>query len=139
MRPPAFVHAIAAGLLLSVAGCASVDPPPATPAPDTAPAPPQVQAPAEPPRVVEGIAYACDDGRTVHVRVEQDTVAIAGLARGDEVLLRDAGGITPEQTVWSNERLRAEFGLPPGGDGAELQLLQPAPATLHCRRERAAQ
>ncbi|WP_427914280.1 hypothetical protein ACPWT1_04885 [Ramlibacter sp. MMS24-I3-19] len=50
-------------------------------------------------------------------------------------MLRDAGGVTPEQTVWSNDRLRAEFGLPPGDAGAVLHLLQPQASTVRCQRQ----
>lgn len=134
MRGRAFAQVIAAATLL-VAGCAAVEPPPTVkPVPDADPSPPRVQPRAEPP-AVEGSPYACDNDLTVHARFANDTVTLAGLPQGEEVLLRDAGGVTPEQTVWSNERLRAEFGLPPGGAGAVLQLLQPQALTLHCQRQ----
>ena len=51
-----------------------------------------------------------------------------------EVLLRDAGGLTPTQTVYSNPRMRAEFGLGAAGNQAVLRyLLQPV--VLRCARE----
>lgn len=127
------------GLASLIAACASVDPAPApepAPAPAASPAAAPVTPDASP---VDGTTYACDTGLTVHARFGDSAVTVSGLPAGEEVLLRDAGGVTPEQTVWSNERLRAEFGLPPGGQGAELQLLQPSPSTLHCRRAGVAQ
>lgn len=133
MRPLAVLHAIAAVML--VAGCASVEPPPAVVSvPDADPAPPRVQPQAESP-AAQGVPYACDNGLTVHARFGEGAVTVSGLPQGEEVLLRDAGGVTPEQTVWSNEHLRAEFGLPPGSGGASLQLLQPQALTLHCQRQ----
>lgn len=133
MTTRAVMHAIAAVTLL-VAGCTSVEPPPAVmPLPAADPAPPEVQPRAEPP-AAQGLPYVCDNGLTVHARFGEGAVTLSGLPQGEEVLLRDAGGVTPEQTVWSNEHLRAEFGLPPGGSGASLQLLQPQALTLHCQR-----
>ena len=53
---------------------------------------------------------------------------------GSDVLLRDAGGITPQQTVYSNARMRAEFGL--GASGREAILRYPlAPLVAHCVRD----
>jgi hypothetical protein len=54
-------------------------------------------------------------------------------ARGDDVLLRDAGG-QGAQTVYSNPRLRAEFGLGEGGREAVLHypLL---PLEVRCLRD----
>jgi hypothetical protein len=46
--------------------------------------------------------------------------------RGTETLLRDAGGLTPQQTVYSSTKLKAEFGLEPAGRGAKLSFLAPA-------------
>ena len=141
MTVRSLVQLTAAGLLL-VAGCASVDPPspPAT-ALRADPAPRQPEGEPEPyvkpgkePSAADGVPYACENGPTLHVRFREDTLMLSGLGQGEETLLRDAGGITPEQTVWSNERLRAEFGLPPGGEGAVLHLLQPPASTLNCRR-----
>jgi len=50
------------------------------------------------------------------------------------LLLRDAGGLTPAQSVWSNAKLRAEIGLGPRADEAAVRLLEPLPLTLQCRR-----
>ena len=141
MRVRSLVQLLAAGLLLLLAGCAAVDPPPAAPALRIDPpshqterdAAPSVKPSAEP-SAAEGAPYACDNGFTLHARFREDTLALSGLGQGEETLLRDAGGVTPEQTVWSNDRVRAEFGLPPGGEGAVLHLLQPPASTLNCRR-----
>jgi hypothetical protein len=53
---------------------------------------------------------------------------------GSETLLRDAGGVTPQQTVYSNARMRAEFGL--GASGREAIVRMPSPPLLaHCVRD----
>jgi hypothetical protein len=50
------------------------------------------------------------------------------------VLYRDAGGTTPQQTVYANPRLRAEFGL--GATGREAILHYPLlPLTARCVRD----
>jgi len=50
------------------------------------------------------------------------------------VLLRDAGGTTPLQTVYTNARLRAEFGL--GVSGREAILRYPlVPLVARCVRQ----
>ena len=141
MRTRAFMQAAAAGMLLLAAGCAAIDPPlPAASVSRAEPAPthdasapaPEATSRREPP-AADGAAYACDNGLTLHARFREDTLTLSGLGQGEETLLRDAGGVTPEQTVWSNDRVRAEFGLPPDGQGAVLHLLQPEASTLHCR------
>ena len=142
MTTRSLVQIAATGMLLLAAGCASVDlPPPAAPALRTDTAPPQIVPGAQPDvkpgadsSATDGAPYACDNGVTVRARFREDTLTLSGLAHGEETLLRDAGGVTPEQTVWSNDRLRAEFGLPPAGQGAVLHLLQPEASTLHCQR-----
>ena len=141
MTVRSLVQLLAAGLLLLVAGCAAVDPPPAAPALRTDPPPHQTERDAAPdvkpsaePSGARGVPYACDNALTLHARFREDTLTLSGLGQGEETLLRDAGGVTPEQTVWSNDRVRAEFGLPPGGEGAVLHLLQPPASTLNCRR-----
>ena len=62
--------------------------------------------------------YRCDKGLQFTVSFPNNTAELKG-ARGDDVLLRDAGG-QGAQTVYSNDRLRAEFGL--GADGREALL-----------------
>jgi hypothetical protein len=105
-------------------------------APPDSPSPPPVSAPSSPP--LGGIAgvprYRCDQGTEFTVRFAQDTALIVNPKRGSEVLLRDAGGLTPQQTVYSNARLRAEFGLGPAGREARLRYL-PEPEVAHCVRD----
>lgn len=122
-------------LLLST-GCAQpTDPrpaPPMTAAPLPAvaqPAPGPVQPPPQPGRTV----YRCDTGEAVVVQDEGDTMRLSGLPRGEEQLDRDAGGLTPQQAVFTGPTLRAEFGLDADGRGLALQSLSP-PGQLHCRR-----
>ena len=51
--------------------------------------------------------------------------------RGRQELLRDAGGVTPQQTVYRNANVQAEFGLGVDGRQAVLRLAQPA-TVLRC-------
>ncbi|HWI84028.1 hypothetical protein [Ramlibacter sp.] len=118
--------ALAAAALL--AACATAPLPPASPG---APGPATGAAPeaAAPPQ-----RFRCDQGIEFTARYGPDSVAIEAGARGREVLLRDAGGVTPQQTVYSNDRLRAEFGL--GASGAEAILRYAEPALVaHCTRQ----
>ena len=85
-----------------------------------------------PPAVSSALVYRCEQGLQFTVRFVNDTAVLKG-ARGDDVLLRDAGG-QGEQTVYSNPRLRAEFGLGDGGRKAVLQYLQP-PLVARCVRD----
>lgn len=127
------LRVLAVGLLAGAGmlGCAST--PPVTLAPS--PAAPQPASQASPP-VLSGPAagltrYRCDQGVEFTVRFIDDTAVLDSAARGHELLLRDAGGLTPQQTVYSNSRLRAEFGL--GGAGREATLRYLAPALVaHC-------
>ena len=78
--------------------------------------------------------YRCDEGVAFTVRFADDSATIDAGPRGSEVLLRDAGGTTPQQTVYSNARMRAEFGL--GASGREAILRYPlAPLVAHCVRD----
>ena len=77
-------------------------------------------------------AYRCDKGLQFNVKFVDDTAVLKG-ARGDDVLLRDAGG-QGAQTVYSSPRLRAEFGMGEGERGAVLQYLQPS-LTARCQRD----
>ena len=54
-------------------------------------------------------------------------------ARGYDLLYRDAGGLTPQQSVYSNPRLRAEFGLGPSQGDAVLRYLG-SPLVARCTR-----
>jgi hypothetical protein len=75
--------------------------------------------------------YRCEQGLQFSVRFVNDTAVLQG-ARGDDVLLRDAGG-QGIQTIYSNPRLRAEFGLGADGREAALLYLQP-PLVVRCVR-----
>ncbi len=68
------------------------------------------------------------------MRFANDTAVVDAGARGNDVLLRDAGGATPQQTVYSNPRMRAEFGLGATGREALLRYAQP-PMSLHCKQD----
>lgn len=112
--------------------CAGVDP-----AGTAGQAPAPVAAPASSPTAAGGGAlphYRCDQNIEFTVRFENDTAIVAAGARGDDVLLRDAGGATPQQTVYSNPRMRAEFGLGAAGRDALLHYAQP-PLSVHCMRD----
>jgi hypothetical protein len=76
--------------------------------------------------------YRCDQATDFTVRFADDSATLDAPA-GSEQLLRDAGGLTPQQTVYSNSRLRAEFGLGERGDEALLHYLSP-PLEMHCVR-----
>jgi hypothetical protein len=132
-----------AGLVLAAeGGCASppAAPPSPGPAPAPAPAPPAEMAPApalpaRQPRPGAGVPrYRCDHELAFTVSYGDDTATLEIGARGREVLLRDAGGVTPQQTVYSNEHLRAEFGLGAAGNEAVLRFAEP-PLVAHCARE----
>jgi hypothetical protein len=69
--------------------------------------------------------YRCDQNFEFSVRFSDDSAVIDAGSRGNDVLLRDAGGVTPQQTVYSNPRLRAEFGLGANGGEAILRYLAP--------------
>lgn len=135
--------ALASAMLL--AGCAAV---PAPSAPQAAPSPPPVlapwpapvpaapepaiTAPSSPGRAsANGRAYACQDGSTFRVFEQNDFIVIEGLRGGPHRLARDAGGFTPQHSVWSSAQLRAEFGL--GNDPKAAALIHTLPpATVRC-------
>jgi hypothetical protein len=110
---------LATGALL---GCVSAPPAPAS-------APAQGSPPAAAPPAASAAAslqhYRCDQNLEFTVRFMDDSAVIDAGSRGNDVLLRDAGGVTPQQTVYSNPRLRAEFGLGAGGREAILRYLAP--------------
>ena len=76
--------------------------------------------------------FRCEGNIDFSVAFVDDTAVLKG-TRGDDVLLRDAGG-QGGQTVYSNPRLRAEFGLGASGREAVLRYLQP-PLVARCVRE----
>jgi hypothetical protein len=71
------------------------------------------------------------------VQYAQDAATIDATERGRDVVLRDAGGITPQQTVYSNERVRVELGLGANGNEAILRYAEP-PLVAHCTRDETA-
>lgn len=103
-------------------------PPPAVPTPAAAPPSPA------PAAAATGTRYRCDHGLEFSVRYGADSAVVDAGQQGRDELLRDAGGITPSQAVYSNERLRAEFGMGENGQGAVLHYAEP-PLVAHCTRE----
>lgn len=78
------------------------------------------------------LAYRCEQDLQFTVRFVDNTAVLKG-ARGDDVLLRDAGG-QGAQTVYSNPRMRAEFGLGANDREGLLQYLQ-QPLVARCMRD----
>lgn len=132
------IAALTAAALM--AGCAirPVAGPPPAPAP--APAAPTVApdpapAVAEPPPSSPSTAsYDCTDGTRLRVLPQGDVLVVEDLPGGPYRLGRDAGGFTPEHTVWSGPQLRVELGLGARGDVALVQSLYP-PQTVECRKK----
>ena len=123
--------AIAAACLY---GCGT-PPPTSAPAGNPAAAPLPAAASASAPQRAAGLPrYRCDQGIEFTVRFADDTAVVDAGARGNDVLLRDAGGATPMQTVYSNPRMRAEFGLGVTGREALLRYAQP-PLSVHCQQD----
>jgi len=85
-------------------------------------------------RLAEGQQrYRCEHGIEFTVRFVDDTAMLDAGARGYDLLYRDAGGVTPQQSVYSNPRVRAEFGLGPASNDALLRY--PAlPLVARCTR-----
>lgn len=78
-------------------------------------------------------SYRCEHGIDFRVRFVDDSALLEGL-RASEVLFRDAGGQGPRQSVYSNAKMRAEFGL--GANGREALLnYPPLPLTARCVRD----
>lgn len=105
--------------------------PPSAP-PDTARAP--AAAPAGAPAAAGLARYRCDHGISFTVQHGEDSVTIDAGPRGRHTLLRDAGGVTPQHTVYSNDGLKAEFGLGAAGKEAILRSPEP-PLVARCVRE----
>ena len=88
---------------------------------------------ASPPERNEAQFYRCEAGVDFTVGFVDDSAVVNG-SRGHEVLYRDAGGLVPGQTVYTNPRLRAEFGL--GKTGREAVLRYPlVPLVVRCARD----
>jgi hypothetical protein len=112
-------------------GCSAPDPAPSAPAAAaTSPAPSSTPAPWSGPAEAQA-RYRCEQNIEFTVRFADDSARLDAGPRGSEVLLRDAGGTTPLQAVYSNPRVRAEFGL--GVSGREAILRYPlVPLVAHC-------
>ncbi len=81
----------------------------------------------------EAPLYRCENAIEFRARFIDNSVVLDG-SRGYDVLYRNAGGVTPSQSVYSNIRMRAEFGLGPSGREAILRypLL---PLVVRCVRD----
>jgi hypothetical protein len=80
-----------------------------------------------------GALYRCENGIEFRVKFVDDTAVLEGPG-GYDLLNRDAGGQGPQQTVYSNPRMRAEFGL--GASGSEARLHYPMlPLSARCVRD----
>ncbi|WP_348065110.1 hypothetical protein [Polaromonas sp.] len=77
--------------------------------------------------------YRCEHGVDFSVRFVDDSALIES-SRESDVLFRDAGGQGPSQPVYGNTRMRAEFGLGPGGREAVLHYPQ-LPLKARCVRD----
>jgi len=81
----------------------------------------------------QGPLYHCEHGIEFRVKFIDDTAVLEGPG-GQDLLQRDAGGEGPRQTVYSNPRMRAEFGL--GANGREAVLRYPLlPLVARCVRD----
>ena len=75
--------------------------------------------------------YRCDNGVEFDLRMGGGTAVLDMGAKGSETLLRDAGGVTPQQSVYTNARVRGEFGQ--GASGSEVVLhYATAPLVVRC-------
>jgi hypothetical protein len=78
--------------------------------------------------------YRCDHEIEFTVRFDDGSAQVDAGAHGSDTLLRDAGGTTPQQTVYSSTSMKAEFGLGADGREATLNIASP-PLQAHCVRE----
>jgi len=88
--------------------------------------------PVPPPLPADAVRYRCDGERVLLVRLREDAAQVQGLPKGEQTLLLDAGGVTPQQRVFSNPDVRMEIGLGDRGREAVVQLLQPPASELRC-------
>ena len=77
--------------------------------------------------------YRCEHAIEFTARFIDDTAVLDG-SRGYDLLYRDAGGQGETQTVYSNRRMRAEFGLGPSGREAVLRYAL-LPLVARCVRD----
>lgn len=104
------IKLVVAGVLLLLAGCAGQG--------STAPSP----------------HYSCEHNLEFTARFIDDTALLDAGRFGSDLLQRDAGGVTPGQSVYSNPRMRAEFGLGAGGREAILRYFL-LPLVARCVRD----
>jgi hypothetical protein len=78
--------------------------------------------------------FHCDHDIEFTVRFKDGAAQIDSGAQGSDTLLLDAGGVTPQQTVYSSMRLKAEFGLGAQGREAVLHYVSP-PLEAHCTKD----
>ena len=124
--------AIACALLV-LAGCALQPARVSVPVQQAAPPPAPVPEPA--PRATSNLPhYRCDNDIEFDARFAQDAVELVFANREPEKLLRDAGGLTAQETVYSSTGLKAHFGLDPAGRGAKLNFASP-PLESRCVRD----
>lgn len=69
------------------------------------------------------VRYSCDNG--VQVTVRPDGSAVVRSGRGEDLLLRDAGGVGPLQQVFSNPQMRFETGLGAAGTRGRIEGMVP--------------
>ena len=126
--------ALLAAAILSA--CAAAPPPAAAPAVVQRQAPASGTAPAPSANSpAPGLPhYRCDHDIAFTIRYEDDSAVLDAGSHGRELLQRDAGGLNPAQTVYSNTEMRAELGLGPAGNEAVLHYASPA-LQAHCVRE----
>lgn len=115
------------------AGCVARAPTVAPDPPVPVEAPPAKAPEPEPPTLpADAVRYRCEGERVLTVRLREDAAQVQGLPQGEQTLLLDAGGVTPQQRVFSNPGVRMEIGLGDRGREAVVQLLQPPASELRC-------
>jgi hypothetical protein len=78
--------------------------------------------------------YRCEKSFDFTVRFVDNSAMLDSGPRGRDVVYLDAGGQGPAQSVYSNPRMRAEFGLGAGGREAVLHYFQ-IPLVVRCVRD----
>lgn len=78
--------------------------------------------------------YRCDGGLEFEVSFADGSAQLSFASRAPLVLLRDAGGTSPQHVVYSSTEAKAEFGLGDDHRKAKLNLVSPA-VEVRCTRE----